>query len=179
MSEKMAAKAPKKLQPKHRLLALLIATTGMTVREAAEKVGMSQQWAYITSHSPLFKALVKEYQAKLERDTIKEAQLTLTAEALSSVKTIVDVRDGSRDDTARLRAANSLLDRTPGLEKKSSETREQTITVILERAHVEQMQAALEDASEPVLDAEFQALPEGTRRLEELAEVLETDEAAN
>jgi hypothetical protein len=130
---------PKKLNTRHKSLALAVAT-GNTVKKAAELIGVHENWAYIVSRSPAFKALVAKYFRELERETIKEAKQKILSEALNSVNVLVELRDTASSESVRLQAAQDLLDRA--IPKAVKNENDNTLRISLPQELMAQMRGA-------------------------------------
>jgi hypothetical protein len=119
---------PDRMSPKHRLIAML-AAAGRPHAEIAEAVGLHPTRISTIAGSPLFQALVREFQADLLA-RVADVTTRLHAEAGATLSKLVSLRDTAQKEETQLSAANSLADRIPALSRKATEG-ERTLRVLL------------------------------------------------
>jgi hypothetical protein len=119
---------PDRMSPKHRLIAMLVAA-GQSNVEIAETVGLHPSRIATIAGSPLFQALVREFQSDMVA-RISDVTARLHAEAGPTLAKLLSLRDGAAKEETQLAAANSLADRIPALSRKALEG-ERTLRVLL------------------------------------------------
>jgi hypothetical protein len=119
---------PDRMSPKHRLIAMLVAA-GQSNVEIAETVGLHPSRIATIAGSPLFQALVREFQSDMVA-RISDVTARLHAEAGPTLAKLLALRDGAQKEETQLAAANSLADRIPALSRKALEG-ERTLRVLL------------------------------------------------
>jgi hypothetical protein len=116
------------MSPRHRLIAMLVAA-GQSNVEIAETVGLHPNRITTIAGSPLFQALVREFQSDMVA-RISDVTARLHAEAGPTLAKLLSLRDGAAKEETQLAAANSLADRIPALSRKTQEG-ERTLRVLL------------------------------------------------
>lgn len=119
---------PDTLTARHRMIAMLLAS-GRSQVEIAQAVGMSANRISIIASSPMFQALVREFQGELLQ-RLADVTERLHAEALPTLEKLVHLRDGGAKEEVQLGAANSLADRIPALAKKVKHEEERTLRIL-------------------------------------------------
>jgi hypothetical protein len=119
---------PDRMSPRHRLIAMLVAA-GRPHVEIAETVGLHPSRIATIAGSPLFQALVREFQSDMVA-RISDVTARLHAEAGPTLAKLLSLRDGAAKEETQLAAANSLADRIPALSRKTQEG-ERTLRVLL------------------------------------------------
>lgn len=143
---------PETLNTRHKSLALVVAS-GLSIQDAAEKIGYSKTWAYEVAKSPLFRSLVKHYEKEMVESTLQQAKERTYHEALASVNKLVELRDHSENENIQLSAAKELVQMViPKVTKHEQDT---TVRISLDDATKERLLASL------VSPAEAKLLPPG------------------
>lgn len=95
---------------------MMLIYSGITLKKAAEMVGLTVSRCGQVANSPAGKAYLQELiDAQRElvvNDPSERIRAMLISEAVPSIKTMVALRDRSDSERIQLNAANSLLDRT-------------------------------------------------------------------
>lgn len=153
-----------RLLPRHfRMLELRLA--GMKNRQIAEILDCSEQCVYVVSRSPLFIAefnrLSKEQNAKAiaeERDAfVGKAKALLNEAAEQAAQTQISLLE-SEDDSVKLRASGSILDRALGRSDDRSAAGT-TVNVQINTQDAQLLSLALKEANqnasrqEPITDS--------------------------
>lgn len=103
-----------RLRNHHHIIAML-AAVGKRPSEIAALCGMSANGISTMLGSPLLIAEIERIRNQLANNMLSAAVDRLYGEAENSIKTIVELRDKSKSDNTRLRAAMTLADRIPQL----------------------------------------------------------------
>jgi hypothetical protein len=129
------------------MIAMLVAN-GQTNVQIAAIVGMHPNRIGTITGSPLFQALVREYQRELLN---KLADITerLHAEAMPTLNKLVALRDTGAKEEVQLGAANSIADRIPALAKKVKHEEEKTLRILFGHDVEAILEAVSEDRGEP------------------------------
>jgi hypothetical protein len=83
------------LAPKPNQAARLTALS-FSPKEICEKLGVSASWLSVTKESPLFKAVVREYQAELD-EAAKKAQSVITEALPKAAEKLVEILENKGD----------------------------------------------------------------------------------
>ena len=143
----------KRLLPRHfKMLELKLA--GLGNKEIAEALGVTPQNVYAVSRSPIFNA---EYQRQLEAqntdslrqvvtDTEEKVKQILLDNAESAATTQATLLD-SPDESVRLRASNSILDRVIGKPQDKSGQPGMGVSINIETEQANLLVTALKESS--------------------------------
>ena len=102
---------------------------GATVANAARRAGISPATAYRRLAEPGFQAELR----KLRSDMVERTGAMLTAASLESVKTLMDLQNGTVSASVRLGAARAVLEL--GMKYRETVEIEQRLAAIEERVH--------------------------------------------
>lgn len=164
----MPAKAPKTLKAKHQMIALLVATGQLTNRQIAKKLRISANRISTIKNSPLFAAMVRDFQSQIAKRGMDKAIDMIMADAPKNIEFIRDVRDGmfEGDEEGHLRirmsAATFLGDRQVSKKSESSVTTTSTHTYLVEDRRRAQLENDAKEIGRPMsdsVDAEFEEVP--------------------
>lgn len=127
-------------------IAATMRACGSSVQEIASVTGLTDQWIYHVSISPLFIAEVARIREKLQNQLLDNAVSALQSEALASVQLLKNFRDNPLlSAPVRLKAAESILDRVPKTSKTQRHIDATPATLELTDAQVAQLSSVLND----------------------------------
>lgn len=106
-------------KPEHRLI-IMLKVQGHSNTEIARLTGYTIPWVGQVLRQPWARERILDELKAAGRDSI---QALLEASTADSIFTIIELRDRSDDDSVRLRAADSLLDRYLGKATQRVETK--------------------------------------------------------
>lgn len=166
---------PEKLSARHELAAFLTAA-GRKQNEIIQVTGFSQARISIIQNSPLFKAYVKQLQEELKNRTFDEVLDRINAEAIPTLNRLTELRDhGTKEDSVRLGAAQTLLKYVPALRKLEEEDAGPKVTLRLERSGMALVALAIAEDEGRTIDVtelapEQAPVVRATRTIDELLE---------
>ena len=121
--------APKTLNTKHKVAALLEARGELQKQEIADAVNLSVGRMMVVRSTPEYKLLVEQYSKELTERTLDEAASLLAQfnkEAPKAFGTLQQLHQKSDRDSTRLGAAKEILDRATASPKKVTALGEQS-----------------------------------------------------
>lgn len=154
-----------KLQPRHRLLATLLAN-GISPVDAAPQVGCSLRTIRRIQADPVFKEFLAQVQARIVEKTADDAVSLVMEDAKANVKFLRDTRDGKVVDDPRmlrerLKASSILFDRQ--MPRKMEQKTEATHIIRIEGSMMAGFARIMSEDDKgnrlPPIDAEYEALP--------------------
>jgi hypothetical protein len=95
---------PKQPNSNHALLVAL--ACGATVEQAAAKCGISERTVYRRMEKPEFRRQIQAFKAEM----VQRAAAALTAAAMESVRTLLELQKPSNAGAVRLGAARAILE---------------------------------------------------------------------
>ena len=138
---------PEQLTPRHKIIALMIAA-GWKQKDIAIELGFHENRVSIIASSPLFRVQVYEIQKQMREGLIEDVNELIKAEALPSVRKIVELRDGAEAETVQLAAATSILDRAAP--KITRHEEDHSLTIYLSKDDVGVMDEVAEELGEVI-----------------------------
>jgi hypothetical protein len=107
----------------HLLVAALELNSGMSTEDIAALLGKDNNWVYEIRKHPLYKQrmdILRDVVSRNSKDNKKLFDDYLNKQVLPSLKTLVELRDGSYKDSVRLKAAEAVLDRATSAPRKDT-----------------------------------------------------------
>ncbi len=139
---------PEQLTPRHKIIALMVAA-GWKQKDIAVELGFHENRVSIIASSPLFRVQVHEIQKQMREGLIDDVSELIKAEALPSVRKIVELRDGEQvPETVQLAAATSILDRA--VPKITRHEEDHSLTIYLSKDDVGVMDEVAEELGEVI-----------------------------
>lgn len=156
-----------RLLPRHfKMLELTLA--GMSQVAIAEMIGCTRQSVGIVQRSPIFRKELQQRQVDMNTESVKDvvikfteqAQLVLDNNSRRAAECQVDLLDAD-DDSVRLRASASILDRALGKPEGSNSATGPTIKVEIQANVAQLLMTALSESKEIYHDSKAAKVTDG------------------